>query len=80
VVERVHRSLDASSAAMSAIAEMVSGLESDQSTLSHSVSEQTQVITDVSHASSNEARGVAEIVEAMRRLNDSAHDLDRGGA
>ena len=73
----VQQRLDASATAMTTIAEMVSGLEADQETLSRSVSDQTEVIAGIAGSASAGAHGVADIGRVIRRLNDSARDLDR---
>ncbi len=77
IVDRVHGRLDASASAMATIAEMVSALEADQTTLSRSVSRQTEAIDEISRAASAEAAGMTAISRAMGELHERANELDR---
>jgi len=75
VVDSVQGRLAASSGAIDVIAKLVANMESNQATLTVAVSQQTQVVEEISAAASNEATGMVEIGRTIRRLNEHASEL-----
>lgn len=76
VIEQVEDRLDASTQAMNVIADMVAKLETDHSTLAEAVSEQTEVLGDMSQAVTGGVASATEIVSVIRRLDERALHLD----
>lgn len=75
VIDQVHDRLSESARAMGAMAELVDELERSQSVLGHSVAEQTAVVGDISRAAKTGAEGMADIGQAIRRLDEHAAGL-----
>ncbi len=78
VVEEIQQRLDQSTDATATIADLIATLEGDQMALATAMSQQIQVIEEISAASAISAHGVFGIGEVLRRLDTTTAELGSG--
>ncbi|MEM9201667.1 MAG: methyl-accepting chemotaxis protein [Actinomycetota bacterium] len=75
IIEEVQQRVDASTAAMAAMGEMMAEVESTQHSLGRSVAEQADVVRGISDAATAGAEGIAAIAQAFDEIESCATRL-----